>query len=127
MMNYWTAGEKVTNSIQNATWITSRQVINSRLVSRLESNLDRGEAEAIALAVELNADRLLIDERLGRREAGALGLSITGVLGVLLIAKKRGLITNVKEEIDRLRSETAFRVSDRLYRSILQEVEESDR
>jgi predicted nucleic acid-binding protein len=121
------AGEKVTSAIQNASWITSRQAIDSRLVSHLEENLDRGEAEVIALAVELNADRLIIDERLGRREAKALGLSITGVLGVLLIAKKRGAIANVKEEIDRLISESAFRVSDRLYRSILQEVGENER
>ncbi|MDB9309143.1 DUF3368 domain-containing protein [Aphanizomenon sp. CS-733/32] len=118
------AGEKVNNALKNANWIEIRSVINKQSVRKLELNLDQGEAEAIILAVELNANQLLIDERLGRREAVKLGLSLTGILGMLLIAKKRGFINNVKLVMDDLISQTTFRVGDKLYDRILKEANE---
>jgi predicted nucleic acid-binding protein len=91
-------------AIISLKWIQVKQAANLELVAclRNEYNLDIGEAEAIALALELKADELLIDERLGRREAVRLGLSITVVLGVLLIAKNRGLIAKVKPIMESL-------------------------
>jgi len=62
----------------------------------LLSDLDRGEAEVIALAQERHADLVIIDERLGRRHARRLGLRITGVLGVLLKAKQLGHVDVVR-------------------------------
>ncbi|NTW18338.1 MAG: hypothetical protein HEQ12_07540 [Aphanizomenon flos-aquae DEX188] len=53
------AGEKVNNALKNANWIEIRSVINKQSVRKLELNLDQGEAEAIILAVELNANQLL--------------------------------------------------------------------
>lgn len=61
----------------------------------LEAGLDAGETEAIALALELLPDALLIDERLGRRLAQRHGLQVTGLLGLLLLAKNSGLISTV--------------------------------
>ncbi|NES99386.1 MAG: DUF3368 domain-containing protein [Sphaerospermopsis sp. SIO1G1] len=119
------AGEKVNNSIKNANFIKNKPVINYQLVKDLQRNLDGGESEAIVLAIELNATKLLIDERLGRKEAIKLGLSLTGVLGILLIAKKRGLISNVKSLMDQLISHTAFRIGDELYYTILIEANEN--
>lgn len=84
-----------------------------------ERGLDPGEAHAIALAIELKADDLLVDERLGRREALELGLSVIGVLGILITAKQRGLILTVQSVMDALIEEAGFRVSDRLYRRVL--------
>lgn len=119
------AGEKVNNAIKNANFIKNQPVINYQLVKDLQRNLDRGESEAIVLAIELNANKLLIDERLGRQEAIKLGLSLTGVLGIFLIAKKRGLINNVKSLMDKLISHTAFRIGDQLYYTILIEANEN--
>lgn len=77
--------EHIIAGVLSLDWIEVIPATNLELISELRnnSNLDRGEAEAIALAIELNADELLIDERLGRREATRLGLPITGVLGIL--------------------------------------------
>ena len=58
-----------------------------------------GEAEAIALATDLNADIVLIDEQEGRQLASRTGLAVTGVLGILLRAKRAGEIAAVKPEM----------------------------
>ena len=63
--------------------------------SILEGGLDAGETEAIALALELHPDALLMDERLGRRLAQRHGLPVTGLLGVLVLAKNTGRINAV--------------------------------
>ncbi len=68
----------------------------------LLSDLDRGEAEVIALAQERQADLVLIDERLGRRHARRLGLPITGVLGLLLKAKELGHLDAVRPGLERM-------------------------
>lgn len=102
-------------------WIEIRPTANLTLVATLENdyNLDPGESEAIALAIELNADVLLIDERLGRHEATSLGLSTTGILGILLVSKTRGLIPAIKPVMDALINNAGFRVSKQLYVDIL--------
>jgi len=66
------------------------------------SDLDRGEAEVIALAQELSADLVIIDEKIARKHAVRMGLTITGVLGVLLRAKEKGLIQDVKPLLEKL-------------------------
>ena len=115
-------------AIVSLNWIQVQQAANLELVTCLRNdyNLDIGEAEAIALALELKADELLIDERLGRREAVRLGLSITGVLGVLLIAKNRGLISKVQPIIDALILQANFRISRQLYEEVLRTANELD-
>ena len=62
--------------------IHRKSVSNSAVVRALEVELDAGEAEAIALAQELAADLLLIDEHLGRVVAARLGIRVIGLLGV---------------------------------------------
>jgi|ERR1035437_137179 predicted nucleic acid-binding protein len=77
-------------------------------------DLDAGETEAIALAMELHADLLLMDERKGTQAARHLGLATIGVFGVLLEAKRKGLIDRVLPRVDRLVSELRFFASPAL-------------
>ncbi len=69
-------------AILQLNWVQTKSVTQPQLANQLqrERGLDAGEANAIALALEIQADDLLIDERLGRREAIRLGLSIIGIL-----------------------------------------------
>ena len=71
------------------------------------------------MALELQADDLLIDERLGRQEALRLGIPIIGILGILLVAKQRSLIPQVQPVMDALINRAGFRISPRLYQRIL--------
>ncbi|MGH9599843.1 MAG: DUF3368 domain-containing protein [Bryobacteraceae bacterium] len=81
--------------------------------------LHRGEAEAIALATDLGADMVLIDEQEGRQLASQAGLAVIGVLGILLRAKRMGEVATVKSEIDLLRAKARFFVSPSLEAKVL--------
>jgi uncharacterized protein len=94
------------------------------LVEQLLGDLDPGEAEAIALAIEQQADLLVIDERKGREVAKRHQLPIIGLLGILTIAKRRGLIPAVKPLVDRLVEEADFYVSEKLLATVLASVQE---
>ena len=87
------------------------------LVTSLEQDLDPGESETIALGVELNATLVLMDERDGRYRARRLGLRPMGVIGVLLLAKERRLIAEIRPRLDALRLDAGFWLSD----SVLQQ------
>ncbi|MBE9011163.1 DUF3368 domain-containing protein [Pseudanabaenaceae cyanobacterium LEGE 13415] len=106
-----------TVEVQTANWIRVVTVRDRNQVSTFRQVLDAGEAEAIALALELSAERLLIDEAAGRSIAEASGLKVTGTLGVLLIAKQQGIIPLVQPMIDSLMSQAGFRVSSALYKA----------
>jgi uncharacterized protein len=112
---------------QSVDWLQVRSVTNLNVVEQLRSEvrLDSGESEAIALALELKADLLLIDERRGRAEADRLGLRIIGLLGILVEAKRRNLIAAVKPLIDAMIATSEFRVSPALYNKILDMVDET--
>jgi hypothetical protein len=110
------------NTIQTAVrdrWIRIGAPRNSGLLRLLLLQLHRGEAEAIALATDLHAEIVLIDEQEGRQLASKTGLAVTGVLGVLLRAKRAGEIAAVKPEIALLRRKAHFFVSPALEAKIL--------
>ena len=71
------------------------------------------------LAIEERANILLIDDLRGRQEAARHGLTITGVLGIFLLAKRRGLIDAIKPLIDGLIQSIGFRVAASLYEDVL--------
>ena len=72
----------------------------------------------------MQADQVLIDERRGRLIASRLNLRYTGILGILVEAKNKGLIIKVKTLLDALINEAGFWVSEPLYKSVLQLVDE---
>ncbi len=109
--------------VQTLPWIQKQSVVDSQrviLIQETQENIDLGEAEAIVLALQLKSDLLLMDERRGRIVATSYGLQITGLLGVLLQAKRKMLIPAVKILMNQLIEQADFRVSDQLYTTILQ-------
>lgn len=110
--------------VKNSEWILTRDVTRRDLVDSLTPPLDLGEAEAIVLALELNAHALIIDESAGRQAAKALGLNIIGLVGLLIEAKRQGLIASVAPFLNRLQQEAGFRLGAAFRARVLQEVEE---
>jgi predicted nucleic acid-binding protein len=106
-------------------WVHKRPVRDRSLVLELSQDLDWGESEAIALAIETGADFLLIDEKLGRLEAIERGIEIIGVLGVAVVAKNRGLIDSVGIFIAHLKGQASFRLSADLEMRILRDAGEA--
>jgi predicted nucleic acid-binding protein len=88
---------------------------SSEIAHGLE-HLDLGEREAIGLALRLSADVVLLDERRGRQAAREHGLAVSGTLGVLDLADRRGL-ARLTEAIDRLKA-TKFRASPRILKHV---------
>ena len=114
-------------SVMEGRPISSLIVVTPRdqkRVQQLRHSLDTGEAEAIVLAIECQADLLLVDERRGRRAAEAEGLRITGLLGVLADAKHAGLIDAVKPVLDDLIQRAGFWIGPELYKAVLTELGE---
>jgi uncharacterized protein len=118
------AVRQIIDAAKSQGWLKSRSASDTLLISLLSAELHAGEAEAIALASEMRADRLLIDEREGRTMARRLGLSLTGVLGVLLRAKSTGKLNAVKPEIEALREKARFFIATALESAVLVEAGE---
>ena len=111
-------------ALEALDWVEVKEAPQGELFNKLLETLDRGEAEAIALAVDSKAELLLIDERKGRGVADDLGIRKTGTLGILIRAKEKGLLSSVKPEMDKLIKETRFRIHAELYKGILKLVNE---
>ncbi|MEQ1746350.1 MAG: DUF3368 domain-containing protein [Saprospiraceae bacterium] len=110
--------------VLEADWIEIKSPSSAHSVADLQKVLDSGEAEAIALAQEIHADVLLIDEQKGRAVAKREGLRIIGLLGVLTEAKAEAHISLIKPLLDRLIAEANFRVSKSLYDLVLEQAGE---
>lgn len=114
------------DEVARAAWIERHAVQNRPLVTALRRDLDRGEAETIALALELEAGLVLLDEWEGRRAAKWLGLRVIGVVGLLLEAKACGAVKTVRRHLDALRQTAGFYLGDSLYDHALSLADESD-
>ena len=84
----------------------------------LYQKIDKGEAEAIALFSSMKADLLLIDDLNGRRQAKAMGLPVAGTLGILIAAKRKGIIPEISAVLEILKQHR-FYVSDEVLKRAL--------
>lgn len=113
------------NAARAEGWLCVRPVTDRRLVEQLLTRLDPGESEAIALAIELRAEYVLIDERKGRSVASEMGLAVTGTLGLLIWAKNQDLVPSLGEAIQKLELEGELYLAADLKKIALQAVGES--
>jgi uncharacterized protein len=102
-----------------AGWIQVLSVSNLSLVKLLRQTLDAGESEVIALALEVSATWTILDERDARRSAKSLGLRVTGVLGVLIQAKRSGELTDLEPLVEALVKKAGFRIAPDLLEIVL--------
>lgn len=99
-------------------WIKIEQIQDKKSIAYF-LDLDKGEAEAIVLATESEADLILLDESLGRFHAKHAGLRVTGTIGILVKAKKQGLISELKPLILELKDKGVW-LSESLIERILE-------
>ena len=104
-------------------WVHIKSVQNKEKQALFEENVDKGEASAIALAVETPSSLLIIDDLKGRKLALSLNLLHTGTLGVLILAKKQGVIPLLRPYLTKIQL-TNFRLSQTLIEEILQQAGE---
>ena len=104
--------------IELIDWIKVKAPQNQGLIVHLLHEIDLGEAESIALAVEEQAKYLIIDEYKGRIIADSYGVKIVGILGVLIQAKKTKVLPAIKPHIDQL-IEIGFRLDQKLVERVL--------
>jgi predicted nucleic acid-binding protein len=100
-------------------WIREQSPTIIPAVLRAMRGLDPGESAALSLALEIRADAILIDERRGHSAASQLGLTAVGVFGVLLQAKAKGLVPELRSIIDRLDRDAGFFMSAELREEVL--------
>ena len=117
-------GKRRIQSAVDAGWIAVQTLETRQLCSKFEQRVDPGEAEAIALAETLKADKLIIDDRLGRELARERGVSVAGLLGELLHAKIQGRLRSVKEAIELLQREARFFIRSDLRELIVRDAGE---
>ena len=112
-------GQPGARAVQSATWIERQAVANRDLVRALRRDLDKGEAEAVALAVETEDVLLLMDERLGRETADHFDLACVGLIGVLIEAKENEHADALRPYLQALRNEAGFWIGSALREEIL--------
>jgi predicted nucleic acid-binding protein len=101
-------------------WLEVRTPANQPLLHSLRHELDDGEAEVIALAVEHRGSLALLDESDARRIASSFRVEKTGAIGVLIRAKLEGRIPSLRAELDKLRTEAGFWIEDDLYHAVIE-------
>ena len=112
-------------TLEDLSWVTIRPV-RDRTLLPLVTNLGDGEKEVLALGLEATDALLVLDDRNARRYAIAAGLEVTGTLGLLMLAKERGLIDSIRPALDRLQ-ELQFRLSAATRQMVLNLAGEEER
>lgn len=100
-------------------WIKVLEAKDKDKIQLLNRELDKGEAEAITLALQVKANMLLVDEREARTVSKSIGLKVTGIIGVILKAYKHGQVESIKFILDELINKAGFRIRDSFYNQII--------
>lgn len=118
--------DETTQAVDQALgeWLIIKPVEDKKLLAVLTVELDIGEAEVIAVALEQKADWVVLDDQDARRYAHRYGLRVIGTLGLLAWAKKKGHISSLKQEIDHLRGAGIYATDD-LIEGLLREAGET--
>ena len=115
--------EPIRLALQNH-WLQVVELSNTDMARALRRDLDNGEADAIALALQLRLMTVLIDEHDGRAAAKAMGLVPIGVLGVLLRAKRTGNLDSVVTAMRALQDQAGFFINTDLFATLAREAGE---
>ena len=115
--------EAIRKALQEG-WIHTEVVHDEALIKVLCQNIDCGEAESIALALQIDASILLLDERDGRAIAKSMSLQVIGILGVLMHAKFNRKIESLEVEMLALKKKAGFYISQELFETLLKEAGE---
>lgn len=105
--------------VAQVPFLRVRAPVDLQRVALFRRTLDSGESEALALAEEVQADAILIDEFDGRAMATQIGVEPVGALGVLLRGKEVGAVGLIAPLMDRLQNEIQFRISPQLREHVL--------
>lgn len=105
------------------SWCATVAPEPSTLAQVSTSNIGAGETEAIALAIDHSAARIILDDQMARSVARAFHLTVTGTVGILLRAKSAGLLSEVKTAVDNLIA-NGFYLSDGLVDAVLKQAGE---
>lgn len=100
-------------------WLRVLVISNFSSLPPAADDLHAGEREALALAKELQAGWLLMDESEGRQVAHEMGLKVTGTVGIVLWAKTQGLIPTARDALIELRQKARFFLKDELIQEIV--------
>jgi predicted nucleic acid-binding protein len=112
------AGRPGASEVGTAPWIRVLQLKQPERADALTARLQRGEAEAIVLAEEIGGIALLIDDADGRRIATERGLPVIGSAGILVPAKRAGLLASVRPALDALLTAGLY-LDETVYRLVL--------
>ena len=113
------SGDNQWQECLNDKFIIRVEVQTSPKIKEFMTHLHMGEAEALCLCIENNAQLCLLDDRDARIIARLNNIPISGTLGVLMKAKKMGIIESVKEIMDRLRTDHHYWIDDAMYNKVL--------
>ena len=104
-------------------WIEIKRVTDRVALAVLETQVDLGEASTIALGLEIQNSLLILDDLKARKLANQLHLKYTGLLGILVKAKRQGILPSVRDVLRQLRS-VNFRISVAMEQEILRLAQE---
>jgi len=107
-----------------SAWILVKRVQDQALKAEFENVVDPGEASAIALAVETPGSRLLLDDKKGRKLAAQRNLPFIGTLGLLLEAKEKGVILEIRSYLEKLEA-ADFWISEEVKKEVIKKAGEN--